>query len=195
MRATRRACATRRVEPSAGITPLMHVVDGRARSADGRARSGIYRLRDDVDVPLICPTCQNVFAGPPKASMRAPPLFCMGLFSIFLSGGSASGLRLSQDGLPSRSSRPPSPFGLRRGSLRSLRSERSRAGLPSRSSRSERRLVGPADSHSSAASSIWLLSGNQKAPLKPLRFLTRDYHQFVGSVGLLPRSIPRESGR
>ncbi len=43
-----------------------------------------YKLRDDGIVPLICPTCQNVFEGSLKASMPAiAMLLCMGLFSIF----------------------------------------------------------------------------------------------------------------
>jgi hypothetical protein len=98
------------------------------RQSDGR-RSGL--MRNNGSMPLICPTCQNVFAGSLRTSTNL--LLCMGLFSIFWSGArTAPGLRLSQDGLPSRSSRagsPPSPVGLRRGSLHSLR---------------ERRLVGPA---------------------------------------------------
>ena len=46
-----------------------------------------YKLCDDEGVPLICPTCQNIFSG--KASKPASPFFswgsllCMGLFSIF----------------------------------------------------------------------------------------------------------------
>jgi hypothetical protein len=55
---------------------------GRHRNFDGQRHGRFYKLRDDGMVPLICPTCQNVFAG--KASMPAPPLLlCMGLFSIF----------------------------------------------------------------------------------------------------------------
>jgi hypothetical protein len=43
-----------------------------------------YKLRDDGIVPLICPTCQNVFAASLKAFMPAiTMLLCMGLFSIF----------------------------------------------------------------------------------------------------------------
>jgi hypothetical protein len=63
------------------------VIAPRARRARPWA---VYQLRDDRLVPLICPTCQNVFAG--KASMPASPLFvrgsllCMGLFSMFLLG-------------------------------------------------------------------------------------------------------------
>jgi hypothetical protein len=41
-------------------------------------------LRDDGIVPLICPTCQSVFAGVLNASIPATTmLLCMGLFSIF----------------------------------------------------------------------------------------------------------------
>ena len=39
---------------------------------------------DDEDIQVICPTCQNVFAGPLDASAPAiAVLLCMGLFSIF----------------------------------------------------------------------------------------------------------------
>jgi hypothetical protein len=42
----------------------------------------LCKWRDDGMVRLICPTCQNVFAG--NASMSATRLLlCMGLFSIF----------------------------------------------------------------------------------------------------------------
>ena len=52
-----------------------------------------YKLRDDAIVPLICPTCQNVFAG--KESMPATTmLLCMGLFSMFwLEARAASALQ------------------------------------------------------------------------------------------------------
>jgi hypothetical protein len=59
----------------------------------------VSRLGDAENVPLICPTCQNVFCG--QASMPATPLFargsllCMGLFSIFLFGGQIGALRPS----------------------------------------------------------------------------------------------------
>jgi hypothetical protein len=43
-----------------------------------------YKLRDDGIVPLICPTCQNVFMG--KVPRQRPMLLCMGLFSIFWLG-------------------------------------------------------------------------------------------------------------
>jgi len=52
--------------------------------AGARRLRAVSNLRDDEDVPLICPTCQNVFAGSLKASMPATiMLLCMGLFSIF----------------------------------------------------------------------------------------------------------------
>jgi hypothetical protein len=41
-------------------------------------------LRDDAIVLLICPTCQNVFAGFAQGiHARDHLLLCMGLFSIF----------------------------------------------------------------------------------------------------------------
>jgi hypothetical protein len=59
-----------------------------------RCRAGPWafcKLRDDELVPLICPTCQNVFAGSLKASMPATTmLLCMGLFSIFWLGVSTA---------------------------------------------------------------------------------------------------------
>ena len=49
------------------------------REPDGR----FYKWRDDAIVPVICPTCQNVFAG--NASMPAPPpcYFAWGCFRYF----------------------------------------------------------------------------------------------------------------
>src|SRR5260370_39521937 len=45
---------------------------------------GVYKLRDDGIVPLICPTCQNVFAGSLKASMPATTCyFAWGCFRYF----------------------------------------------------------------------------------------------------------------
>jgi hypothetical protein len=41
----------------------------------------VWKLRDLGMVRLICPTCQNVFAGAIEA--RIARLLCMGLFSIF----------------------------------------------------------------------------------------------------------------
>jgi hypothetical protein len=42
------------------------------------------RRSDDGLVPVICPTCQNVFAGSPKASMPATPrYFAWGCFRYF----------------------------------------------------------------------------------------------------------------
>jgi hypothetical protein len=46
---------------------------------------GIEAMSDHGIVPLICPTCQNVFLASFKASTSR--LLCMGLFSIFLVGG------------------------------------------------------------------------------------------------------------
>jgi len=73
-----------------------------------------HKLRDGGIVPLICPTCQNVFAG--KASTPAIPCyFAWGCFRYF---------GWEQAGLPSRSSRtrgPPSSVASSPSSL-SLRS-------------------------------------------------------------------------
>jgi hypothetical protein len=45
---------------------------------------GVLQLRDDTVVPLICPTCQNVFAGIAQSIHAGDHLLlCMGLFSIF----------------------------------------------------------------------------------------------------------------
>jgi hypothetical protein len=41
------------------------------------------RAGDDAIVPVICPTCQNVFRGQ-NIHAGDPMLLCMGLFSIFL---------------------------------------------------------------------------------------------------------------
>ena len=55
---------------------------------DRQGHVRVYNWRDDGNVPVICPTCQNVFSG--EISMPATPLFsrgsflCMGLFSMFL---------------------------------------------------------------------------------------------------------------
>jgi hypothetical protein len=52
------------------------------RNFDGQRHRRFYKLRDDGMVPLICPTCQNVFAG--KASMPATPrYFAWGCFRYF----------------------------------------------------------------------------------------------------------------
>jgi hypothetical protein len=54
------------------------------RNFDGQRHGRFYKWRDDAMVPLICPTCQNVFAG--KASMPAPPCyFAWGCFQYFSS--------------------------------------------------------------------------------------------------------------
>jgi hypothetical protein len=45
---------------------------------------GVYKLWDDGIMPLICPTCQNVFAGSLKASMPAATgYFAWGCFRYF----------------------------------------------------------------------------------------------------------------
>src|SRR5258708_35311363 len=77
----------------------------------------------------------------------AAPL-CQKGYSVGLTLDRACSLRydsacLAEAGATVFMNSPPSPFGLRRGSLRSLRYDRPRGGLPSRSSRSERRLVEP----------------------------------------------------
>jgi hypothetical protein len=52
------------------------------REPDGHRHGRSWKLRDDTNVPLICPTCQKVFEE--EASMPATALLlCMGLFSIF----------------------------------------------------------------------------------------------------------------
>jgi hypothetical protein len=49
-----------------------------------KARGGFFRRGlnscDDEDMPVICPTCQNVFRGRSKVRTM---LLCMGSFSIF----------------------------------------------------------------------------------------------------------------
>jgi hypothetical protein len=72
-----------------------------------------YKLRNDAIVPLICPTCQNVFAG--KESMPATTmLLCMGLFSMFwLEARAASALQsesVACRAVARRLSGRPSPF-------------------------------------------------------------------------------------
>jgi hypothetical protein len=53
-------------------------------SSDSKSPRRIFRRGliscDGEDMPVICPTCQNVFAGSLK---RRTVLLCMGLFSIF----------------------------------------------------------------------------------------------------------------
>jgi hypothetical protein len=78
-----------------------------------------YKLREDGVVPVICPTCQNVFAL--KASMPAPPsYFAWGCFRYFLFRFMARrrarrcGLSRRWPGKPViRAGRPPSPGGFR----------------------------------------------------------------------------------
>ena len=51
----------------------------------GQGPWAFCKLRDDGMVPLICPTCQNVFAGLAQSIHAATTvLLCMGLFSIFV---------------------------------------------------------------------------------------------------------------
>jgi hypothetical protein len=58
------------------------------RSSIAQLRGCIAKLRDDEEVPLICPTCQNVFVG--MASMPAPlsfqgvAFFAWGCFRDFM---------------------------------------------------------------------------------------------------------------
>src|SRR5438034_3413169 len=58
-----------------GLSPFM---------PQNRYRAGswaFYNLRDDGILQVICPTCQNVFAG--SRMPATARLLCMGLFSIF----------------------------------------------------------------------------------------------------------------
>jgi hypothetical protein len=63
-------------------------------------------LRDDEDVPVICPTCQMFLRV--RHPCRRPfcfqgvPFLCMGLFSIFW-------IAKTQVAPPSRQTEPPSP--------------------------------------------------------------------------------------
>ena len=58
-------------------------------SSDSKSPRRFFRREliscDDENMPVICPTCQNVFrAGPANTSPSATKfLLCMGLFSIF----------------------------------------------------------------------------------------------------------------
>jgi hypothetical protein len=57
----------------------------RAEAAAGQGDRHSCKWRDGVIVPVICPTCQNVFERSVKTPMpKAKKLLCMGLFSIFL---------------------------------------------------------------------------------------------------------------
>src|SRR6266481_2760171 len=101
-------------------------MDRSHRNFDGQRHGQSYKLRDDGMVPLICPTCQNVFAG--KASMPATPqLLCMGLFDILVGSENRVGLaavfpemilRVACRAVARVQRGPPSPDGLWRGSLR-----------------------------------------------------------------------------
>jgi hypothetical protein len=71
-----------RITPSAPIRPTNC---NRAEDPVVGTAMSICKLRDDAIVPLICPTCQNVFAGIAESIHAGDTmLLCMGLFSIFL---------------------------------------------------------------------------------------------------------------
>jgi len=54
----------------------------------------LCKLRDDVIVPLICPTCQNFFREVAESTHASDAiLLCMGLFSIFLMAAAAAGAK------------------------------------------------------------------------------------------------------
>jgi hypothetical protein len=77
----------RRASSAAPVTTSTYIVLACDCRRPRRARPwSICGLRDDVIVPLICPTCQNVFRGEFRCLQR-PLLLCMGLFSIFWFGG------------------------------------------------------------------------------------------------------------
>src|SRR5882724_9229904 len=97
------------------------------RNFDGQRHGQSYKLRDDGMVPLICPTCQNVFAG--KASMPAPPPVTLHgvVFNILVGSENRVGLaavfpemilRVACRAVAGVRRGPPSPDGLWRGSLR-----------------------------------------------------------------------------
>ncbi|WP_334496876.1 hypothetical protein [Bradyrhizobium sp. AZCC 1678] len=70
---------------------IMHVWTGfacnRAEEPAVGGAMGFNELRDDAIMLLICPTCQNVFAGFALGiHARDHLLLCMGLFSIFWLG-------------------------------------------------------------------------------------------------------------
>ena len=65
-------------------------------------------MRDDGIVPLICPTCQNVFAAFAQSIDPVATLHGV-VFDILVGSGSGVGLAAGKRGLPSRRSRPPSP--------------------------------------------------------------------------------------
>jgi hypothetical protein len=76
-----RGKAARRRSFAAGEPVLFSMmgflVCNRAASPTG---SGSYKLRDDGNVPLICPTCQNVFCR--QAPHASDPFVCKGLLSL-----------------------------------------------------------------------------------------------------------------
>jgi hypothetical protein len=61
------------------------LIDHRAEQpAVGPGHGHFCKWRDGVIVPVICPTCQNVFAGPVKTSMlAAKSYFAWGCFRYF----------------------------------------------------------------------------------------------------------------
>ena len=70
--------AERRARRAAVLRPAKPCDQSRRRRCCSFA---FYRLRDDPIVPVICPTCQTVFAG--SRMPATARLLCMGLFSIF----------------------------------------------------------------------------------------------------------------
>src|SRR6267142_84031 len=101
-------------------------MDRSHRNFDGQRHGQSYKLCDDGMVPLICPTCQNVFAG--KASMPATPCyFAWGCFRYFswereprrpCGCLSRDDRRVACRAVARVQRSPPSPDGLWRGSLR-----------------------------------------------------------------------------
>jgi hypothetical protein len=66
-----------------------------------------YKLRDDENVPLICPTCQNVFCG--VSTHASDPFVCKGflslhgvVFDILVGREDRTGRTAAKRGLPSR---------------------------------------------------------------------------------------------
>jgi hypothetical protein len=67
--------------------PLLFCCQGTCKQAVCTARA-FYKLGEDKLVPLICPTCQNIFAGSLKASMPTiAGYFAWGCFRYFWLGG------------------------------------------------------------------------------------------------------------
>ena len=57
-------------------------VQSRGTALAGQAKGRFAEWGDDGYVPVICPTCQKVFAAMPETA----GMLCMALFSIFLLG-------------------------------------------------------------------------------------------------------------